>query len=196
MNCIRTGTFVLTAVLALICVASATGATRSGTQQLLLEIWLNGRTSHVIAKVIDRDGEILVNAVDLGAAGIKIGPAEADADGFVVLGKLSGVQARLLGEEQKLQLTADAERLVPQDFDLAPPATPPEPPGTPGAELGIAIVRDFPAPRRAFGTPSPERVSAIRVGSIGWYVARLTAGMPSVAASAPNRGAPSPVAWS
>ncbi|MEJ0025033.1 MAG: fimbria/pilus outer membrane usher protein [Rhizomicrobium sp.] len=112
----------LAAALAYSYLAGAAAAA-SGGERLVLELWVNGHSSHVIAKVIDRDGAILVDAVDLAAAGIKAGPAETDADGLVALAALDGVQAQLQGAEQQLQLTADERRLAPQTFDLRAPPT-------------------------------------------------------------------------
>ncbi|MEI9887772.1 MAG: fimbria/pilus outer membrane usher protein [Rhizomicrobium sp.] len=113
---------VLAAVLAYLCLAGAAAAT-SGDEPLVLEIWVNGVSSHVIAKAVDRDGAIFVRAADLAAAGIAIRPAEKDADGFVALAGLDGMRSVLLDAEQQLLLAADGDRLAPQGFDLRAPAT-------------------------------------------------------------------------
>ncbi|MEJ0043412.1 MAG: fimbria/pilus outer membrane usher protein [Rhizomicrobium sp.] len=111
------------AALAYFCLAGAAAAA-SGTEKLILEIWVNGHSRHVIANVIDRSGAIFVSAADLAAAGIKLRPAETGADGFVALAGLDGVRAQLLDADQQLQLAADKDRLAPQAFDLRAPATP------------------------------------------------------------------------
>jgi outer membrane usher protein len=122
----------LAAVLMLACAPmSQAAAGTDDTQQLLLEVWVNGHTSHVIAKVADRDGAFSVNEVDLGAAGVKVNPGEAGSDGYVALAALSGVHVELVGSEQKLLITADKERLAPQLFDLREqPSTGPSSAGT------------------------------------------------------------------
>ncbi|MEI9989181.1 MAG: fimbria/pilus outer membrane usher protein [Rhizomicrobium sp.] len=121
MNLALAGLAVLATAFGLSCGAAAA---KKDAERLLLEIWVNGHASPVLAKVIDRDGAIFVDAADLAASGIKIAPAEVDADGLVALAPLGGLRAELVGQEQKLQLTADKDRLVPQTFDLSPPATP------------------------------------------------------------------------
>ncbi len=107
----------------LIYVSFVGAAAASDTEQLVLEVWVNGHSSHVIAKVVERNGAIFIDAVDLAASGIKLGPGETGADGLVALAALGGVQAQLQGAEQQLQLTADKDRLAPQVFDLRAPPT-------------------------------------------------------------------------
>ncbi|HEY0106802.1 MAG TPA: fimbria/pilus outer membrane usher protein [Rhizomicrobium sp.] len=113
------------AALAAVCgVFFGAAGAEKGAERLLLAVWINGHASPVIAKVIDKDGAIFVEAADLNASGIRTDPAEVGADGMVALAQLGGVRAKLVSEEQRLQLTADDDRLVPQVFDLAPPAAP------------------------------------------------------------------------
>ncbi len=113
----------LQSVLAVLLVFSAIGqaAAASGTAQtFLLEIWINGRSRHVIATVVERDGTFWLDKADLIQAGVKLGPHDANADGLVALGTLKGVHAALADAEQRLLITAGNERLVPQAFDLSP----------------------------------------------------------------------------
>jgi len=112
----------LAAASLLIC--SAASAAMGDPQPLLLEMWVNGHTHHVIGKIVTRNGMLWARAADLIAAGIKIDSVEIGTDGLVALATLHGLQAQLVGSEQELQITADKARLAPQIFDLSTPALP------------------------------------------------------------------------
>ncbi len=113
-------TGVFACALALFFVFPAAGAVFLGTQQFLLEIWVNGQSRNIVAAVAERDGALWAKAADLAAAGVKVPAANIATDGFVDLTSLRGVAARLVGDEQKLALTVEQSLLVPQVFDLLP----------------------------------------------------------------------------
>src|SRR5579885_270435 len=87
--------------------------------RLLLELWVNGRSTHKVVQV-DIDGsDILLRPDDVRKAGIRIGPADGP-DGLVRIGAVSGLAAEIDLANQRLLLTAAPERLAPQVFNLRP----------------------------------------------------------------------------
>jgi outer membrane usher protein len=112
---------------ALIALVLFTTAAAAGERPLLLEIWINGRTNHVVAAIDDRGGALWARVDDLSAAGLKVTRRQADGRGMVPLDALGGVTARLDSGEQKLQVTAPETQLAPQVFHIRtqpPPVTP------------------------------------------------------------------------
>lgn len=99
-----------------LCVASSANAKED--LRLLLELWVNDATKHVVGTVIQRGDKLLVKAEDLALAGIQTSPAEIGKDGLVDLYRLSDVNMKYSDIEQKLLLTVGANRLLPQVFDL------------------------------------------------------------------------------
>jgi outer membrane usher protein len=102
----------------------ACSAANAGDAPLLLEIWVNGHTHHVIGKVVARNGVLWAKASDLLAARIKIDSIEIGTDGLVALATIHGLQAQVIDSTQELQITAAKDRLASQIFDLNPPAIP------------------------------------------------------------------------
>ncbi|HEX3674312.1 MAG TPA: fimbria/pilus outer membrane usher protein [Rhizomicrobium sp.] len=112
----------LAAIAWLLCSAAAAA---SPDDPLLLEIWINGHSDHIVATVAKRGGELWAKASDLQAAGVKVMPQEKTTDGLVAVTSLSGVTAKIVDTEQKLEIAAVKNRLAPQVFDLRaiPPQT-------------------------------------------------------------------------
>ena len=96
---------------------------------MVLEIWVNGQTDHVVAPVESRDGKLYVAAATLTEAGVPAG----SGDQSVALETLAGVTAKIDGATQRLLLTVAADKLPAQRFDLkkAAPAEKDEMGGTP-----------------------------------------------------------------
>jgi outer membrane usher protein len=110
------------AVAAALACSAASQAAADDPKPLLLEIWVNGHTHHVIARIVERDGVLWAKASDLLAAGVKIDLVEIGTDGLVAVATLHGLRTQLVDSRQELQITADKDRLAPQIFDLSPPA--------------------------------------------------------------------------
>ena len=85
-------------------------AAAADTQPLLLEIWVNGRTNHVVAPVVARDGAFWAARDDLTASGIKLARTETGDGNLVDLSTLNGVSARLNPTDQKLEIAAPQSR--------------------------------------------------------------------------------------
>lgn len=98
--------------------AAASPAHAQESTPLLLEIWINGATAHRMASATDANGALLVDATSLANAGVKFSIDEVRPDGYVGAGDLKGVSMELVEDEQKLRITAPAERLERQLFDL------------------------------------------------------------------------------
>ena len=105
----------------LVCWTASHAAAPGDNGQLLLELWVNNHTRHVIARVVERDGVLWARESDLAAAGIKIDSAEVNAEGLVAPASLRGLQVQLVGSQQELRIIAEKSRLAPQIFDLEPP---------------------------------------------------------------------------
>src|SRR5580698_514286 len=85
---------------------------------LLLEVWINGRTQHRVLLVQSVSGEIYAQAPDLALAGLRLG--ETEMHGKIAMHALKGVTCTVDQSNQRLLITASAERLPQQDFDLRP----------------------------------------------------------------------------
>lgn len=86
--------------------------------RLLLELWVNDSNKHIVSTIIQRGDKLLADAKDLNMAGIKTNSSEIDKNGMVDLYQLSDINMRYSDIEQKLLLSANASRLLPQIFDL------------------------------------------------------------------------------
>ena len=129
---------VATLILASAAIARAAPSGQAG--ELLLEIWVNGATHHVVAHVIDRDGALWVSHDDLAAAGIKLDASQAGADGLVAINKLDGVRAEVESGEQRLVITTAEDHLASQAYDLRSPATGKEPTSATGFIASYDVV--------------------------------------------------------
>lgn len=88
------------------------------TQPLIVEVWINGRTEHVVAKGIEREGMLWLRSADLLASGVKLAASEIDKDGLVALSTLHDVQTELDRNDQQIHLVTGPSRLLPKIFDL------------------------------------------------------------------------------
>lgn len=90
--------------------SSATGA------NMLLEVWINGRTAHQVVEVKSRGSELFVAARELARAGLRVD----GANGSIALQGLPGISFQIDSVNQRLLIAADAGRLPVQDFELRP----------------------------------------------------------------------------
>ncbi|MGN6516796.1 MAG: fimbria/pilus outer membrane usher protein [Rhizomicrobium sp.] len=97
---------------------------------LLLEIWINGRDSHVVARIIERDGGLEVANADLANAGLAVARA-----GSRLLDAHTAIGAEEDGANQRLLLTVDPARLARRIVDLRPSITEDVTPADRGAML-------------------------------------------------------------
>jgi outer membrane usher protein len=93
-------------------------------QELLLDVWLNGRPRNLLASVLRVDDTALLLCDNLARIGIRIALEECPGNDRVDLAKL-GVRVEVDMAEQRLHLAAAADRLMPHAFQLrtsVPPA--------------------------------------------------------------------------
>jgi outer membrane usher protein len=100
--------------------AASGNAAAQGGGELLLEVWINGATRHVVVHATNRDGVMRVQSADLLAAGINVTPDEVNTDGSVAIAKLAGMKAEVEDAEQRLIITTEQSRLATQVLDLRP----------------------------------------------------------------------------
>jgi outer membrane usher protein len=91
---------------------------RAPPQELLLEVWLNGRSRNLLASVIRADGTALLLCADLAQIGIRATPSECAGRDRIDVAKLGGVKAEIDMVEQRVMLSAGADRLTPDTIDL------------------------------------------------------------------------------
>ena len=84
-------------------------------QDLLLEIWLNGRNTHVVARVVERNGRLDVANADLADAGLAVA-----REGRQLLDARTQIAARKDAINQRLLLTVAPSRLSRTTIDLRP----------------------------------------------------------------------------
>ncbi len=89
-------------------------------RELLLELWINGRSNHTIVHVTERTGILWINRTVLANAGILATPEETGSDGLVAVTHLSGVELRIDEAEQKILITLAPGRMAPQVYDFRP----------------------------------------------------------------------------
>jgi outer membrane usher protein len=82
---------------------------------LLLEIWLNGRNTHVVARVTEKEGNLEISNADLADAGLAV-PRE----GKQRLGAHTAIRAEEDVADQRLLLTLVPSRLSQTTIDLRP----------------------------------------------------------------------------
>lgn len=115
-------------------------------QSLLLEIWINGRDTHVVARVMERGGSFEIANADLADAGLAVargGKRQLDAH--------SDIEAKEDAASQRLLLTVDPARLARRVVDLRPSIMEDVTPASRGAILrydASATVNDMGHPRR------------------------------------------------
>ena len=93
-------------------------------QELLLDVWLNGRPRNLLTSVLYANKTALLLCDNLAKIGIRIALEECPGNDRVDLAKL-GVQVEVDMAGQRLHLTAGADRLMPHAFQLrtsVPPA--------------------------------------------------------------------------
>jgi outer membrane usher protein len=112
---------------------------------LLLELWVNGRDTHVVARVLEQDGKWNVRNADLAEAGLAV-----PRDGAQWLGPATAIRAREDAQGQRLLLTAAPSRLSQTILDLRPSIVEDVTPASPGASLRYdfsATANDIAHPR-------------------------------------------------
>lgn len=115
------------ALIILVFLLAAYGA---DAQPLLLEIWINGRNTHVVARVVERGEKIEVANADLADAGLAVARG-----GKQWLDARSNIRAEEDVEDQRLLLTIAPSRLSRTVVDLRPSLTEDVTPAGTGATL-------------------------------------------------------------
>ncbi|HEY8949745.1 MAG TPA: fimbria/pilus outer membrane usher protein [Rhizomicrobium sp.] len=110
----------------------ATNVARAGP--LLLEIWINGRNTHVVARVEDKDGKFKVANADLADAGLAVA-----REGAVWLDGNSNMRAEEDAANQRLLLTLVPSRLSQTIIDLRPSIAEDVTPAVRGAVLSYNL---------------------------------------------------------
>jgi outer membrane usher protein len=83
----------------------------------LLELWVNGATDHVVARVVGSKDGLMVERSAIDAAGIRIAKNTAEVNGFVPVSAL-GTRADVNGPTQQLMVVTDPASAPNQVFDL------------------------------------------------------------------------------
>jgi outer membrane usher protein len=109
-------------------------AYRADAQPLLLEIWINGRNTHVVARVVEHDGKFEVSNVDLADAGLAVARGGSQS-----LDARTDIRAEEDSEDQRLLLTLDPSRLSRTVVDLRSSLTEDVTPAGRGATLRYDI---------------------------------------------------------
>ncbi len=99
------------------CAHVSFAAFSASDRHFLLEVWLNGRNSHVIAQVDRHDGELWVSRAELAGYGVRLNSRDP-AGRNIPLNALSGVHAVVDERRQRLMITTTNDRLFPQVFDF------------------------------------------------------------------------------
>src|SRR6185503_1987587 len=84
-------------------------------QPLLLEIWINGRNTHVVAQVSEQGGKLELRNTDLADAGLAVART-----GKQLLDAQSDIRAEQDVAGQRLLLTVAASRLSSTALNLRP----------------------------------------------------------------------------
>ncbi|MGN6147578.1 MAG: fimbria/pilus outer membrane usher protein [Rhizomicrobium sp.] len=101
---------------------------------LLLEIWLNGRNTHVVARVMEKEGTLEISNADLADAGLAV-PRE----GTQRLGAHTTIRAEEDVADQRLLLTLAPSRLSQTSMDLRPSIAEEVTPANRGAMLRYSL---------------------------------------------------------
>jgi len=111
----------LALIVAIAFLAAQSGLAIAGNKDardLVLDVWLNGRSRNLAVSVFERDGILWLEQADLQTIGIK-SDAGADLQGSrVPLNRINGVHAEIVEAEQRLAISADGDHLAPASFDL------------------------------------------------------------------------------
>lgn len=92
-----------------------------GARELLLDVSVNGVALEKIGNFTEIDGHLFATRGELRELGIEV-PGNSLDDQLVALSSLADVRAALDERTQTLRLSAPVRALVPQVFDIAPPA--------------------------------------------------------------------------
>ncbi|HEY5338635.1 MAG TPA: fimbria/pilus outer membrane usher protein [Rhizomicrobium sp.] len=106
--------------------------TRAGT--LLLEIWVNGRNSHAVARVVEQERKLAVRNSDLADAGIS-----APRDGTALLDRNTPIRAEVDAAGQRLLVVVDPASLALRSADLRPSIVDDVTPAARGAMFGYDL---------------------------------------------------------
>ncbi|HEY5048334.1 MAG TPA: fimbria/pilus outer membrane usher protein [Rhizomicrobium sp.] len=87
-------------------------------QTLILEIWVNGTNTHVIASLVNRGATWWANRADLVAAGVNVTAKQTARDGRVSLFGFDGIKAEIDSADQRLTIEARPDCLAAQVLDL------------------------------------------------------------------------------
>ena len=101
---------------------------------LLLEIWINGHNTHVVAQVSEQDGKLQLRKADLADAGLAV-----SRTGRQLLDAQSDIRAEEDVAGQRLLLTVPPTRLSRTMVNLRPSIVEEVTPATRGATLGYDI---------------------------------------------------------
>src|SRR5262245_49376426 len=88
--------------------------------RMLLEIWINGQPSGIVADVERRTGGLFVPARELDAARLRLPDGAGPDDKLVDLAVWNGMRANVDDSDQRLLLTVDASDLQANVLDLRP----------------------------------------------------------------------------
>ena len=118
-------------------------------QILLLDIEVNKRDTHVVARVEVSGTHAIVSTADLEASGIELTAAEKKVGAQIAVDDLPGVDSRIDDARQMLVLSVAPDRLATHVYNLRPPQVPSITPAGLGLILGYDIsagTGDFRAP--------------------------------------------------
>jgi outer membrane usher protein len=130
---------------ALILAMLLTSVSAARASPLLLELWVNGRDTHVVARTIEKDGKWKVSNADLADAGLSV-----PGSGAQWLDAATDIHAREDEQGQRLLLTVAPSRLAQTTLDLRPSIVEDVTPASPGASLRYdvsATANDIAHPR-------------------------------------------------
>src|SRR2546423_11929257 len=71
-------------------------------ENLIVEVWINGLNSNVVARLVNRDGRWWASLSDLADAGVNLNRATTADHGLVALAKLDGIVAEIDHPDQRL----------------------------------------------------------------------------------------------
>lgn len=92
------------------------------TANLILEIWVNGVNTNVVADLVNRGGQWWAERSDLADAGINVTKGEFAGRALVPLANLDGVAVDIDKADQRLLVDARPDCLVLQRIDLRSPS--------------------------------------------------------------------------
>lgn len=110
------------------CAGTTVEAAPSVTPQpLILEVWINGLDTNVVATISRRGGLWWASRDDLSDAGVNVNGIEFRNRGLVPLSRLDGIVAEIDNAGQRLLIKARPDCLAPQRIDLRRPSAIVEP---------------------------------------------------------------------